>query len=90
MHIDKMILLGHSLGMFYMCLQHTHTLAGGFLAASYALEYPEHVRHLIMVDPWGMQRRPTDMSEIRLPVWVCTFCQFTINHNIYRFAVSHL
>ncbi|XP_076470644.1 (Lyso)-N-acylphosphatidylethanolamine lipase-like isoform X2 [Babylonia areolata] len=46
MGLEKFILLGHSLG--------------GFLSAAYTLRYPQHVKHLILVDPWGMPRRPTD------------------------------
>lgn len=53
MGIPSMILLGHSLG--------------GFLATSYSIKYPERVKHLILVDPWGFPLRPTDPNEIRAP-----------------------
>ncbi|XP_076449748.1 (Lyso)-N-acylphosphatidylethanolamine lipase-like [Babylonia areolata] len=44
--LDRFILLGHSLG--------------GYLSASYALRYPQHVKHLVMVDPWGISPKPPD------------------------------
>lgn len=55
--LDKFILLGHSMG--------------GFLAASYAIKYPEHVKHLILADPWGLPERPTDVTHKRdFPFWL--------------------
>jgi pimeloyl-ACP methyl ester carboxylesterase len=57
MNIDKMILLGHSLG--------------GFLISSYAIKYPKHTKALILVDPWGFQenenQNPVDTPT---PMWV--------------------
>lgn len=44
MGLDKVILLGHSLG--------------GYLCCSYTIRYPQHVKHLILADPWGMTERP--------------------------------
>ncbi len=57
--VDKFILLGHSFG--------------GYLAASYALTYPEKVDKLLLVDPWGMPERPENYeSGRRFPWWART------------------
>lgn len=52
-NLEKFILLGHSLG--------------GFLATSYAINYPDRVKHLILADPWGFpEHNPNRLNEIPL------------------------
>lgn len=55
--LDSFILLGHSFG--------------GFISASYTIQYPSRVRHLVLNDPWGL---PARMEEVRnnrrYPVWI--------------------
>jgi abhydrolase domain-containing protein 4 len=56
MNLDKMIVLGHSMG--------------GYLAASYAIEYPDRVKHLIMADAWGIPEPPTKNDKTQVtPLW---------------------
>jgi len=63
--VDRMILLGHSLG--------------GYIATSYALSHAEHVKHLILVDPWGFPERPSTEEERRdIPKFV----------RVIRFVIS--
>lgn len=57
MKIDKMALLGHSLG--------------AYIVSAYALKYPEKIEHLFLVDPWGFPDKPKDNERSkRIPVWV--------------------
>lgn len=57
MQLEKLVLLGHSMG--------------GFLAASYAIQYPNRVEHLILADPWGFPERPSEITnKTNIPIWV--------------------
>lgn len=47
--IDRFILVGHSLG--------------GYLSAAYALKYPGHVQHLLLVSPVGVPEYSEDASS---------------------------
>ncbi|XP_015516800.2 (Lyso)-N-acylphosphatidylethanolamine lipase isoform X1 [Neodiprion lecontei] len=57
MQLERVVLLGHSMG--------------GYLAAAYAMKYPERVKHLILADPWGFPEKPSDYaSKSNVPLWV--------------------
>lgn len=56
MNLKQFILLGHSMG--------------GFLAAAYAIRYPDRVKHLILADPWGFPEKPTEIQKREVPWWV--------------------
>lgn len=57
MNLNEFILLGHSMG--------------GFLAASYTLQYPDRVKHLILADPWGFAERDDEKLKT-YPWWART------------------
>jgi alpha-beta hydrolase superfamily lysophospholipase len=57
-----------SVDLFVLPLLH---VAGGYLAASYALRHPEQVKHLVLVGPAGI----VSICESRcLAVWVAFVC----------------
>ncbi|CAG0889780.1 unnamed protein product [Darwinula stevensoni] len=56
MGLEEFILMGHSMG--------------GFLAASYAIRFPDRVKHLILADPWGFPEKPINQEKFNIPTWV--------------------
>ncbi|XP_075896911.1 1-acylglycerol-3-phosphate O-acyltransferase ABHD5 isoform X2 [Nelusetta ayraudi] len=55
--LESMILLGHNLG--------------GYLAVSYSIKYPDRVKHILLVEPWGFPQRPdSDVEDRPIPVWI--------------------
>jgi pimeloyl-ACP methyl ester carboxylesterase len=60
---QEFILLGHSFG--------------GFLSASYALNYPKYVQQLVLIDPWGFNQKPEDIWQTgrlqTIPIWLRSF-----------------
>ncbi|KAL6527452.1 hypothetical protein OROGR_016542 [Orobanche gracilis] len=64
-NLTNFILLGHSFG--------------GYVAAKYALEHPEHVQQLILVGPAGFSSETDDMFE-RLTQFRATWKGAILNH----------
>ncbi|XP_074510588.1 1-acylglycerol-3-phosphate O-acyltransferase ABHD5 isoform X1 [Sebastes fasciatus] len=55
--LESMILLGHNLG--------------GYLAVSYSIKYPDRVKHIVLVEPWGFPEQPDTVEADRpIPVWI--------------------
>lgn len=63
--LEQFILLGHSFG--------------GFVSCAYAICYPQHVRHLILNDPWGMP--PKQENGPQLPIWAVLIGSFLMRFN---------
>ncbi|XP_073714479.1 1-acylglycerol-3-phosphate O-acyltransferase ABHD5 isoform X1 [Misgurnus anguillicaudatus] len=53
--LEHMILLGHDFG--------------GYVSTAYAMKYPNRVKHLVLVEPWGFMARP-NAQERWVPVWI--------------------
>lgn len=51
--LEQIIPVGHSLG--------------GFLSSAYSLAHPERVKHLVLLDPWGVVKK--DEEKIEMPYW---------------------
>lgn len=56
MGLEEMLLLGHNLG--------------GYLSATYTLKYPQRVKRLLLVEPWGFPARPENPNHNTIPVWI--------------------
>jgi len=65
--------IGIGLNQEFLLLGHSF---GGFLSAAYAMRYPTFVKQLILVDPWGIGRKPNDWQTSRMgriPPWLRSF-----------------
>ncbi|KAA0710284.1 1-acylglycerol-3-phosphate O-acyltransferase ABHD5 [Triplophysa tibetana] len=53
--LEYMILLGHDFG--------------SYVSTAYALKYPNRVKHLVLVEPWGFTAKP-NVQERWVPIWI--------------------
>lgn len=76
MGIDKMVLVGHSMG--------------GLISARYALKYPEHVEHLILVCPAGITKKQDDweMPELFRNPWSVPGAIFRVFNQFLEWGVT--
>ncbi|CAF5086213.1 unnamed protein product, partial [Rotaria sp. Silwood1] len=48
-----------------------------YRSASYAIKYPKYVKQLVLIDPWGIGKKPENIWETgrlqRIPKWLRTF-----------------
>ncbi|XP_054594374.2 1-acylglycerol-3-phosphate O-acyltransferase ABHD5 isoform X3 [Nothobranchius furzeri] len=55
--LESVILLGHNLG--------------GFLAVCYSMKHPHRVKHLILVEPWGLpEAQEMTEADRPIPAWI--------------------
>lgn len=67
--LESFVLMGHSLG--------------GYLGACYAMRHPERVRHLVLISPAGIGRRPEDWKP---PASLAS--PWTLRGMLFRFATT--
>merc|ERR1712154_157134 len=73
MNIDKMILGGHSLGGYASCV--------------YAMRYPQHIEHLILISPAGVPVKPSEFEQNYTNNWKIR-TMFKMAAKIYHTGVT--
>ncbi|XP_077504008.1 (Lyso)-N-acylphosphatidylethanolamine lipase-like isoform X2 [Amblyomma americanum] len=70
MGLEQFVLLGHSFG--------------AFVASAYTLRHPQHVKHLILEDPWGFSESRVPDTAFHLLPWLVT--AFTVGIKFFSRA----